>query len=114
MNTLKHMASAYVFVYGVLYIGAAMLGTGFTGIPYQIAFLILIVMGLVCWSALALKLRLWRTVLCFLWGFAAMASWMRIVPWTPPYSEVQYTVMALMNMGQAVSMAVLGEVWRLE
>lgn len=52
-----------------------------------------------------------RIALVVLWGFASIANWMKIVDWTPVYSDLQYTVMALMNMGQSISIAIVGEVW---
>ena len=73
---------------------------------------ILLVMAVLCMVGLYIDSKSVRIVLVVLWGFDTIANWMKIVDWIPVYSDLQYTVMALMNMGQAISLAVIGEVWK--
>jgi len=108
---LKAGASAYVFTYGVLYIAAAVLGMGIQGLPSVVSFLLLFVQAGLCMVGLHSKSKAASIILVAVWSLATVGNWMKLIVWVPAYSDLQYTVMALLNFTQAISLAVIGEVW---
>lgn len=108
------IAKAWLFVYAILYFAAAIQGMRSELFTPTVSLILLILMGGLSLLAVYVENRGLRILLSFIWGYAAIANWMKTVQWIPPYSDLQYTVMALMNMVQAICLAYLGEVWRLE
>jgi len=107
-------AKAWLFVYALLYFSAVIQGMRSGLLPPAISAIFLTLMGALSLLGIFIENRLLRITLSAIWGYAAIANWMKTVQWIPPYSDLQYTVMALMNMVQAICLAYLGEVWRLE
>lgn len=107
------LAKAWLFVYGVLYFCAAILGMKIVGWGV-LGTLFLGLGGVLCWVSIYLRSEPFRLVLSVLWGFACVASWMKLVLWMPPYSDLQYTVMAVLNLVNALCLAYLGGVWKHE
>ena len=107
-------AKAWLFVYALLYFSAALQGMQLGMFTPTISAIFLTLMGVLSLLGIFVENRTLRFLLSSLWGYASIANWMKTVQWIPPYSDLQYTVMALMNMVQAICLAYLGEVWRLE
>ncbi len=113
---LEHanLAKAWLFIDGILYFCAAILGMKVVGWGSGLSILFLGVSGVLCWVSMYLGSKPFRLVLSFFWGFACVANWMKLILWIPQYSDLQYTVMAVLNLVNALSLAYLGEVWKLE
>jgi len=109
-----NLARAWLFVYGVLYFCAAILGMKVVGWATLLSLFFLVLSGILCWAALYLDFKLLRIGLSLFWGFACVANWMKVISWLPQYSDLQYTVMAVLNLVNALSLAYLGEVWKIE
>jgi len=108
-NTSK----AWLFVYALLYFAAAIQGMQLGMFTPTISAIFMTLMGVLSLLAVFVESRVLRLLLSAIWGYAAIANWMKTVQWIPPYSDLQYTVMALMNMVQAICLAYLGEVWNI-
>ena len=108
------LARAWLFVYALLYFAAAVQGMGIQGWTPLLSAAFLISMGVLSLLGNFVENRWLRILLSGSWAYATVSNWMKIIPWIPTYSDLQYTVMALLNMVQAVCLAYLGEVWKLE
>lgn len=108
------LAKAWLFIYSLLYFSAAIQGMRSGLFTPIVSLIFLILMGVMSLLAVYVEKRVLRLILSAIWAYATIANWMKTVHWIPPYSDLQYTVMALMNMVQAICLAYLGEVWRLE
>ena len=108
------LAKAWLFVYAMLYFAAAVQGMGIQGWTPMLSAAFLIAQGVLSLLGYFVDNRWLRIVLSLSWAYATVANWMKIIPWIPAYSDLQYTVMALLNMVQAVCLAYLGEVWKIE
>jgi hypothetical protein len=72
---------------------------------------VMLVMGALCVAALAISNKWLRLTLAFIWALAAMTNWMHIAIWIPPYTDFEYTVMAVLDMVQSLSLVTLSEVF---
>ena len=109
-----NLAKAWLFVYAVLYFSAVIQGMRTGVFTPMVSAIFLMLMGILSLIAVFVENRVLRILLSALWGYATIANWMKTPMWIPPYSDLQYTVMALLNMVQAVCLAYLGEVWMIE
>lgn len=109
-----NLAKSWLFVYAMLYFAAVVQGMRCAIFTPLVSAIVLMLMGGLSILAIVFENRMLRIFLSALWGFATIANWMKTPMWVPPYSDLQYTVMALMNMVQAICLAYLGEVWKLE
>jgi hypothetical protein len=98
-------------MYGVLYIASGAMGLGLSGMPYWLSFTLLTVTGVFS-IFLAFKENKWLLLfVSIFWGLSGVANWMKLIPYTPPFSEFQFTVMALLDLVQAVVCATLSGVF---
>ena len=108
------LAKAWLFVYAILYFSAVIHGMRSGVLTPLVSAIVLMLMGILSLTAIFVENRILRILLSVLWGYATIANWMKTPQWIPTYSDLQYTVMALMNMVQAICLAYLGEVWKHE
>lgn len=107
----SYVLRGWVFVYGVLYIASGVLGLGLSGTPYWLSSTLLIVTGVFS-IFLAFNVNKWLFLFgAIFWGSSGVANWMKLIPYTPPFSEFQFTIMALLDIVQAVACATLSEVF---
>ena len=109
---LKAGASAYVLTYGIIYVAAALRGMRVQGIPPLFSVLFFFLLAGLSGVGLYVKSKTVSIFLVAVWCLATVDNWMKGIVWVPAYSDLQYTVMALLNFTQAISLAVIGEVWK--
>jgi len=106
-----YVLRGWIFVYGVLYIASGVMGLGLSGMPYWLSSTLLIITGVFS-ILLAFKKNKWLLLFgSIFWGSSGVANWMKLIPYTPPFSEFQFTIMALLDIVQAVACAALSEVF---
>ena len=109
-----NLAKAWLFIYSILYFSAVIQGMRSEIFNPTVSAILLTLAGILSLTAIFVENRTLRILLSALWGYATIANWMKMPQWVPVYSDLQYTVMALMNMVQAICLAYLGEVWKIE
>lgn len=107
MPGLERLAKSYLMVYGFVHIAAIMLGIGVASQPDWVSVGGLLSSAFLCFIGVAITNKWFRWFMSFGWSVAAMVEWMKLIPWMPPYSDLQYNVFALLNLGAALSLAYL-------
>jgi len=103
------IAKAYAVVFGTMHIAAMFLGLQVGGISWWISDGLMALFAFLCFAGIWFDDENWRYFLTFGWSVATMVEWMHLIAWSPPASDLQYVVFALLNMGMALSVATLIE-----
>lgn len=108
--TLEGFAKSYAVVFGFMHLAALILGLRIAGQPLLVSVAAMILFAFLCFSAL-LKNPWLRLFLGFGWSVSVMVEWMHLIPWAPAFTDLQYVVIAALNMGMALSAVTLSEVF---
>jgi len=109
MDELERLSKIYIWVFGLLHLIVIILGVRIFEFPYWLSCLSLALCWLFSWAAIFIKSKelriLLSVVFCIAWGF----EWLQIYTWYPPWTDLQYTIIALMNLLHAICLAYLAD-----
>lgn len=108
MTPLK-LAKGYAVVFGFIHLAALILGIRIMNVSSILSDILLLLFAVLCFSGLVWANKWWRLFLAFGWSVSFMVEWTHLIVWAPAFSDLQYTVMAVLNMGMALSLATLSE-----
>ena len=108
----KELAGAYSVVFASMHVAAFILGLRIVGVGDVFSGVAMLLFAFLCVAGLLWDNKVWRLFLAVGWGVAVMVEWMHLIQWIPAFSDLQYVVIAVLNMGMALSVAVLSEVFQ--
>ena len=111
MDDIKKLASAYICVFGFLHIVVIVLGVKIAEFPPWLSWVSLFLCWWMSWVALYLESRKLQMILAGVFSVAWAFQWLQIFTWDPPWPSIQYTVIACMDFIQALSFAIISDVW---
>ena len=113
MDDIKKLASAYIWVFGFLHIVVIPLGVRIAEFPPWLSVVSMFLCWWMSWWALYLDSRTLQMLLAGVFAVAWAIHWLQIVTWDPPWPSIQYTVIACMDFLQAVSFAIICDIWKI-
>lgn len=104
---LKSLAKGYAIVFAFMHVAAIPLGVRIEGVSYTLSVLLILLFACLCIAGFLWDNKYWRLFLTAGWSVSVMVEWTHFIIWAPAWSDLQYIVMALLNMVMALSLAYL-------
>ena len=99
------LVKSFALIFGFMHIAASLLGLRIIGLSPWVSVALMLTFSLLCFSALIPLRAAIRVFLAWGWSIGVMVEWLHIIQWSPAFTEAQYIVMALLNMGMALCYA---------
>ena len=104
---VREVVVSYVSVFGFLHIVVIPLGVRIAEFPYWLSCLSLILCYLFSLLAVVWNNKVLRLILSAVFSIAWAYEWLQIYTWIPPWTDMMYLVMSLLDLVQAVFLVVL-------
>jgi hypothetical protein len=106
---VKTLIRCYALVFGFMHTVAPFLGLRIVGLSELVSFCAMFLFAILCFLAIGANPRPVNGFLAFGWGVSVMVEWLHLIQWAPAFTDLQYIVMALLNMGMALGYAYLSD-----
>lgn len=104
---MKTLIKCYALIFGIMHVVAPFLGLRIVGSSDLVSFCAMFLFAILCLLVIQPNPRPVNAILAFGWSVSVMVEWLHLIQWQPAFTDLQYIVMALLNMGMALSYAYL-------
>lgn len=111
---MKKIAYSYIWIFGLLHVVVIPLGFRLQELGPILSSIALLMMWAASWIGIYYGARWFRVVMAIIFSIAWAYQWSHVYTWIPPWTDLQYAVIATMDFIQAISFAYLAEIWDLK